>query len=156
MPRFIMTIGAPGAGKSTWVKKFEQENENVVVHSSDSIRDSIKWKSYGYQKNDHKDIFLIMQLRAIADLQKGKTVVYDATNIGSRHRKNLLHQLRIMVPELSLEAVLFDIPLDTCLERNAQREGKAKVPEDVVFRMHRHLVKPSASEGWDKLTIIDK
>ena len=154
MPRFIMTVGIAGVGKTTWAKKFAQENSNVVIHSSDEIRGSVYGSDYSYQRGGNKDVFPLMRQRTIGDLKKGKTVIYDATNIGVKRRKQLLYEIRTIVPELSLEAVYFDVPLDVALERNAQRSGSAKVPEEAIFRMSRHMVKPSPEEGWDRLTIV--
>ena len=48
------------------------------------------------------------------------------------------------------------IPLNIVLERNAQREGRALVPENVVRRMYNSIILPTKEEGVEELIIIDE
>lgn len=47
-----------------------------------------------------------------------------------------------------------DTPLDVCLQRNAQRSGRALVPEDVIRDMHQHMTIPNYDEGFDAIIMI--
>ena len=52
--------------------------------------------------------------------------------------------------------IYLDIPLNIILERNAQREGRALVPENVVRRMYNSIILPTKEEGIEELIIIDE
>ena len=45
--------------------------------------------------------------------------------------------------------VVMDTPLAVCLQRNAQREGRAKVPEDTLTDMFGKMSIPTKSEGYN-------
>ena len=49
-----------------------------------------------------------------------------------------------------MEAILFDVPLEVCLERNRQR-GRV-VPEDAIYKMAAKLQPPSLMEGFTIVT----
>lgn len=42
MPKFIMMVGLPGSGKSTWAKEYVKTSENeTVILSSDAVREEL-------------------------------------------------------------------------------------------------------------------
>ena len=86
---FVMLIGIPGSGKSTWAKTMTKDH---VVHSSDAIREEL-YGSYDVQDNPAK-VFDLMQKRTVADLKAGNNVIYDATNLFSKRRMGLLTALK--------------------------------------------------------------
>src|SRR5262249_25076447 len=45
----------------------------------------------------------------------------------------------------------FESRLADCLERNRQREGKARVPDPALYATRERLCSPSADEGVDRL-----
>jgi predicted kinase len=47
-----------------------------------------------------------------------------------------------LLKETIVTYVYFDVPLTTALERNALREGRAKVPDSVIRKMYKSLQKP--------------
>jgi predicted kinase len=51
-----------------------------------------------------------------------------------------------------VQAVLFDVPLETCLERNRRRERV--VPEEAMRRMAGKLKAPTFEEGFSKITVV--
>jgi predicted kinase len=51
--------------------------------------------------------------------------------------------------------VFFDIPLETCLERNEQRTGRAYVPRSVIRRMYASFEKDT-QYGLDKVYIREE
>ena len=55
-----------------------------------------------------------------------------------------------------VSVIYLDIPLNIILERNAQRKGRALVPENVVRRMYNSIILPTKEEGIEELIIIDE
>ena len=54
----------------------------------------------------------------------------------------------------SVEAVVFEIPLELALARNAAREGKARVPDRAVRGTHAKLEPVTEAEGFDRITRV--
>ena len=48
----------------------------------------------------------------------------------------------------------FESRLADCLERNRQREGKARVPEVALYATRKRLCRPSPAEGFDRLCYV--
>ena len=51
-------------------------------------------------------------------------------------------------------AIVMDTPLDVCLQRNAQRSGRALVPEDVIRNMYQNMTMPNYDEGFDAIIMV--
>lgn len=144
MPIFYMTIGLPGSGKSTYVKRMN----DVVIHSSDNIRKEL----FGdiNDQTHNKQVFETLHKRIIKDLSDGKNIVYDATNINYKRRMEFLKTLNKIHCEKI--ALLFATPIHQCIGRNMMRERK--VPEDVIMRMYHNFYIPYYYEGWNEIRII--
>ena len=52
--------------------------------------------------------------------------------------------------------ILFDVPLETALERNRQRKARKLVPEAIIRNMHRSIEIPRHDEGIDATFIVDE
>ena len=82
MGKLIVLVGLPGSGKSTYAKRYKEENntEEVEILSSDALRREM----FGYLCQDrNQELFSEMFKRTVAFLKENKTVIYDATNISS-------------------------------------------------------------------------
>jgi predicted kinase len=53
-----------------------------------------------------------------------------------------------------VRAVFVDTPPAICQERNAAREGRARVPDVGVFDTLRRLTPPSLGEGFDRVEVV--
>lgn len=142
--KFYMTIGLPGCGKSTWA-----DRQGLTVHSSDSIREEFVGKGQ-YKSIDevpNGEVFEIMQNRTIKSLTKGESVVYDATSISRKDRKQILDRVR----RLGIErvAVLFLVPVSVCKDRNRKRERT--VPEFVYDKMLKRFDVPMLGAEFEDI-----
>lgn len=50
--------------------------------------------------------------------------------------------------------VHFDVPVETCVARNAEREGKARVPDAAIYGTANKFEPPSSDEGWDEIIVV--
>lgn len=149
MNTLIVTCGIPGCGKTTWAEK---QKDQYLIFDSDKIRKEL----YGDEsvQTNPAYVFSIMRERTLAALKEGKNVIYCATNINTNHRKQLITFIRKYASSVRLLLVIFNLNLETCLERNFARERH--VPEYVINRMYTQLIHnyPSITEGWDEIIEI--
>ena len=82
--------------------------------------------------------FRIFHAIARERLRAGRVTVIDATNVQAGSRKPLIALARKFGHPAV--AIVFDLPLAVCLERNAARAGRS-VPVDVVRRHHQQMTK---------------
>lgn len=88
-------------------------------------------------------------------LSDGKNVVVDATFMHRKARKDFVKIARDA--NAYLQAVVFNIPKETILERNAKRaaSGGRNVPIHVIDRMLTNYEKPEVPE-FDEVTFINE
>ena len=137
----LVLVGAPGSGKSTWAAKFAKEHKALHV-SRDIIRYSMLEDNDEYFANEDVvfDTFCnyIKEGLRIDDFEY---VIADATHLNQFGRNKLLSHITL-TPDVKLIAVVFDTPLQTCLDRNAKRTGRSCVPESIVKRMWNSFTDP--------------
>ena len=142
-----MMIGIVASGKSFYAQELAQK-ENAVIHSSDQLRIELFGDVNFQDKNG--ELFVELHRRIKSDLNKGKNVLYDATNLNYKKRKAFLEELKKI--DCVKECYLVATPYEKCLEQNRQRERK--VPEFVLDRMYKSIFIPQFYEGWSDIHII--
>lgn len=149
MRTLLMLRGAPGCGKSTFVREHQLEPYTI---SSDTVRllyrapvldlngrrsisqasGSIVWHTL-YEMIEHR-------------LAKGDFMVVDATfsrTTEMRRLKRLADQYRYR----SYLVDFTDVPLDECLRRNSQRDDYRIVPEEVIRGMYQRFAEEPVLQG---------
>lgn len=146
MTTFIMLVGLPASGKSTYCDVFENFGYNI--HSSDSIRQELTGNRADQSQNEK--VFKVLHERIKNDLKNGVSTVYDATNISQKRRIAFLREIE----RFSAEKICFFIatPYPECLERDAVRDNP--VGEAVIKRMYKSFWIPQKHEGWDNISIL--
>jgi predicted kinase len=145
----IVLGGLPASGKSTYAE--------MLVESGIFQRvcpDLIRKAFYGDEniQGDGKKVFET----AFHDMKEygclGENVVFDATNINSKRRMELVKEMRPYFDIIIFK--WFSAPLSVCLARNKKRERQ--VPIDVLERMSANFDQPSImlDEGWDYIEEI--
>ena len=146
----VLLIGSAGSGKSTFARAHFEPTEAI---SSDFCR--------GLVADDENDqgatdaAFEILYLVVEHRLRRRRLTVVDATNVNPRDRGGLLDLARrYRAPAV---AIVFDLPAQLCVDRDAQRDGRTVAPA-VVRRqwraMHRSLP-DLAAEGFAAVHVLD-
>ena len=145
-PVFMMCVGIPGCGKSTWCETHKEEL-NLVIHSSDAIREE-----FGDVNDQSKNelVFNTLHRRIKEDLLNGKNVCYDATNLNRKRRINFINNELRDIPCEKI-CMLFATPIIICRKNNRSRERK--VPDEVITRMYKNFEVPCKQEGWNDIKI---
>ena len=85
--------------------------------------------------------------------KNNQNVYADATHLNQASRKKVLNKINIS-PE-SINVLYIKTPLDICIKRNEKRDGRAKVPEQVIKNMYNSIQEPSKKENIDYLYIVE-
>ena len=163
MNNLYVLCGIPGCGKSTWAKNCMAENGRITdvqkwaYISRDEVRFSLIKEEDDYFSQE-KQVFNEFVSRICANLSDPwiENVIADATHLNEISRDKLINAIRRKRPNLPLHItmVYFDIPLEVCKFRNAKREGRARVPNDVMDKMYNSLQFPRLREGLERIEIV--
>lgn len=141
---FLMLVGIPASGKSTFTEEIMEGRDDVVLVSSDKIREELLGDVNNQDSNTN--VFTEMTKRTKSALQNGQHVIYDATNLNRKKRRGLLQQL----PKNTYKTVVYMATSHkTSSIQNMNRERV--VPTDVIDRMYKNLQIPIYAEGWDNI-----
>ena len=140
MKKLYMMCGPAGCGKSTYTKVYAQEGDVVV--SRDAIRFSLLGEDDDYFSKE--GIVFAQFVREVAKalvMDDTQNVWADATHLTEKSRRKFFDNLNYYLhveygqsPEFEVIAINMETTLSTCKARNAQRSGRARVPEDVIER----------------------
>lgn len=151
-PFLVMMIGLPGSGKSTEAEAIQRRRREMdfQIHSSDALRAEL----YGDEstQGDNNALFEELHRRIFADLNAGKNVIYDATNLNKKRRVQFIREAW-MTGAICMAALCI-LPYEICLERNAKRERV--VPIEAMEKMYRSFQPPHIDEGFDEIYIFDE
>ena len=132
--------------------------EGYLVLSSDRIRESLmegtdlESLSEKEKASIHSRVFESIRKETVIALKRGQSVVVDATNLSRKRRMSFLEQFKGF--PCVKKCVLFITPVDICLERNRNRTGSARVPEERMQRMLCNFECPNYWEGWEEIELV--
>jgi predicted kinase len=138
-------MGAPGAGKSTWVANNKTGDEHIF--NTELVRINRDLNVAGYMQ--------FQRMKAIMAVESGKDLIADGTHTIGTHRKVWLN----LAARLGLETrlIVFDTALTTLLGVQDMREFPA--PKQVVVDHHRRLQLAKHTivrERWGSIEIITR
>ena len=143
-----MMIGVPGSGKSYEAATIAKELDAVIV-ASDDIRE--KHFAGTYSSAENVCVFQKVHKTIKQNLLQGKSVIFDATNLGSRKREHFLKNELRTIPCEKI-GILMATPFSQCMKNNSNRSRK--VPEEAIRRMYQNFQPPYYYEGFDAIQIV--
>lgn len=145
--------GPPASGKSTWVRSRLTKGSEWI--SRDNVRFSIVKEDEEYFSHEDEvfDTFIAYINKALRDPDI-HTIYIDATHLNKRARHKVLSRIRKRnISELN--CVCFCAPPSVCQERNALREGRARVPAAAIENMFKSYTYPEIDEGFAHVYEVD-
>ena len=138
----IVMCGLPASGKSTYSQWLVESGVFKRV-----CPDRIRKELYGDEniQGDGKRVFEIAHERTRVYGTFGHNVVFDATNIDRKRRRELVKEMRPYFDVIICK--WFSTPFATCVARNEERERQ--VPFAVMKRMALYFQPPTLDEGFD-------
>jgi predicted kinase len=133
----VVFMGVPGAGKTGF---YRERFLGTHLHLSKDLWPNAR----------HKEERLLRQLGEA--LGSGASVVVDNTHVSRRSRAGVLEVARQHGARVT--GYFFRARLRDCLERNARREGRARVPDEAIYIMASQLQPPTLEEGFDSLSHV--
>lgn len=149
MRTLILLRGAPGCGKTTWIK---ENGLKPYALSADDLRllcqspvlqvDGTTGISQSNDKYVWKTLFQLLEIR----MRNGEFTVIDATNSKTSEMKRYkdlcdTYRYRIFCVDFT------DIPIDVTKKRNANREITKRVPEEVIDKMYSRFATQKIPSG---------
>lgn len=131
--QMVIFVGIQGTGKSTFFK--ERFFDTHIRINFDML------------KTKHREKLLIE-----ACLEAKQPFVIDKTNPTIEDRAKYIALAKQY--KFSIAGYYFASSLADAIERNNQREGKAKIPEKGVYATYSRLQIPSLAEGFDELFYV--
>lgn len=156
MSTLYILCGVPGCGKTTWAREFvyQQFEKDIRYVSRDEIRFSIIKDEEDYFSHE-KEVYRKFIETITETLIDGFDVIADATHLNEFSRRKLTQSIDRRYTDYEIVYVVFNVDLQTCLERNAQRTGRACVPKQTVRNMYRDFRPPTKDEDERVKEIIE-
>jgi len=133
----VIFVGMQGSGKSTW---YATQLAATHVHVSKDLMKNVRDRG-------------ARQRQMIEDaLSAGRSVAVDNTNPTPAVRAPLIEIGRRYGARVI--ACSFQTTAKDAVARNRLREGKARVPDVVIYVTARKIVPPSLEEGFDEVRLI--
>lgn len=145
----VVLCGPSGCGKSAFAAKHFLATQVV---SSDDCRAQISDDAANQAVSRHA--FDLMYFIIRKRLLLKRLTVADATNLESFDRRELIKTARWF--GFKAAALVFDLPLETCLKRNAGRDRV--VPEEAVrlqYGKFQSALKSIRQEGFNYVFVLD-
>lgn len=157
---YIMMVGVPGSGKSTFITKLLAEvTEQIHVASTDDLLE-LEAKRLGltysevFHRVNQKTIKREMEAAIDIAIQRGQTIIHDQTNMSRKSRAGKLKSVPSKYVKVCLNFTVDDRVLEARLEKRASETGKV-IPPFVLKNMFYSYNPPSRDEGFDLIIEVD-
>jgi protein phosphatase len=145
----LLLIGPSGAGKSTFAARHFAP---TAVLSSDALRAMVADDPNDQSATDAA--FELLHTALALRLARGRLTVVDATNVERWARERLLAIARRHGRPPA--AIVFDLPLTVCLDRNAARTDR-RLPPTAIRRQHARMrtsLEGLPAEGFRPIALL--
>ena len=139
MNKVIVLRGLPASGKSTWAKDYVERNPGWIRVNKDDLRTMLH--NGVWSKENESVVLEVRDSIIVSALQGGVSVVVDDTNFSSKHVTDITELAKTYGAYVEVKD--FDVELEECLKRNAERTGSARVPDKVIIDMYQKYVLPA-------------
>lgn len=145
----VVLVGPSGSGKSTFARRHFLPTQ---VLSSDALRAMVADDANDQTATD--EAFELLHTTLAMRLARRRLTVVDATSVEGWARQRLVAVARRFGRPAA--AIVFNLPLATCVERNAARTDR-RLPPATIRRQHalmRASLDGLAAEGFDPIAVL--
>ncbi len=133
--------GLPASGKSTYCEAKGKEHGDIIIHRDvvrQHLRELLGSSDYFPCEPGQEYEFYMQYIRTAASASM-KDIWIDQTTLSCGAAKKLIYALSkiINLDEVEINIEILNTPYEVCCERNATREGVARVPDEVMVSMQR-------------------
>jgi predicted kinase len=153
-PVLVVISGLPGTGKTYFSKKLSERFPFVTLES-DALRRVLN-PSPNHSKSESAQLFDAIHLLTEKLMQKGFSVIVDATNLTEKHRQyfyDISDRLGIKLVLVQVEA-----PSSVVKDRLVKRHGDSQTNSDAdwkVYQRMRHTVDKIKRKHYSVDTSVD-
>lgn len=133
MKYMVIMMGIPGSGKSTFYRRFLEQD--FVRVNLDTL------------KTRHQEALLIRDCIA-----NGRSYAIDNTNPQKADRARYIPTAK--AAGYHIIGYFMESKIADCMERNRRRSGKARIPDTAIACISNKLEMPNLSEGFDELFFV--
>ncbi|MGC4886608.1 AAA family ATPase [Micromonospora sp. DT227] len=143
-PTLTVTRGLPASGKTTFARRrmaeqIERGQGFVARCNRDEIRDQLHG-SRTYADIAEAQVTLAQHAQVEALLGAGSDVIVDDMNLNAAYVKTWMEIALRTGADFELRDEFLTVPLQTCIDRDALRQGREHVGEDFIRKMHRNYL----------------
>lgn len=155
-PVFLMLIGVPGSGKSTFTDLLKKKIQLVVASTDDQIEELARQHgetySEAFKKLNWKLLDVKFKQTILTALTSGHHLAVDRTNMSVKSRRKALHFFQPSHPHVLIGVNFHSDPkvLEARLAVRAQATGKV-IPPHVSASMLKSYSPPTEDEGYDQI-----
>lgn len=139
LKKAILTVGAPGSGKSTWAEAFVDAHPEWALLECDALREIVS-RETGKGLHDPEvsaEAWARWEAKLVTLLALEAPILCSDTNVDRGFREALVTRLQRCGYEVQLE--LFFPDREELQARNRRRQGERRIPEAIVNSYHEAL-----------------
>ena len=158
-PKFILLVGVPCSGKTTFCLNLQKEDDYVVISKDDILIEMFPDKTYNEafiirseNKNVRDKILHISNTILKEAIKNKKNIIIDDTNLKQSH---YIEKLKLLSSDYYRKAIVLKPKLQLIMERNEIRmitENKY-IPTIVLTEMYKILEIPLLS-NFNEVSVI--
>ena len=154
MRNLVILRGAPGCGKSTWIK---ENNLEPYTLCADTLRLMFQSPEPGLEKDslfisqsNDNDVWAFLYKLMAKRMERGELVIVDATH-SKRSDFSRYNDICAKFRYRRFYVDFSDVPIETCKKQNRMRSPEKIVPDKVIDKVYARMRTQESTSGWVEL-----